>query len=448
MKRIYGFVRAHTRAAAVVALLVFGAESAFICWQKSQYEGFLGELLSPGFASGVALVTSAGTEDGVFERRDRLRVTFASSLYSSDPSAPPLTLDFDLVARFGPFGLTGDLFPLNATADSAKLLRSLEGSHPRLSIRWSHELFARVVNVTLKAMPFDMRLSRVKPGVGPISWRMAATQPVQCVITLAKHAGIWHRCTAPDLFLSFTDPAANISEMKVRNFRFDSKVETSAGRPDPHWYARRATVDADEVRFRTGDWRGTLSLVLGSLSAAVEQDPSSPDETLDGVYSAGAKRLSVRVTSTSGKTDRKVEGRDFAMKLKASEVPLRLFESIDDESIREALDRAGPMHFELYDAGFTAGNGQKATLTAVLNARRESGGRPMRTELALSADLPDPVMDLLETVVRGARDDALGRSFRSFLTPRSTPEGRLWQLRMRESRRGGVTERTFSSSGR
>ena len=90
---------------------------------------------------------------------DRVHFTIASSLYSDNPSAPPLTLDFDVTANFGPFGLTGDIFVLNATTGSAKLLKMLEGTHPRLSIRWSRSVFDAALKIAASAAPFDMRLN-------------------------------------------------------------------------------------------------------------------------------------------------------------------------------------------------------------------------------------------------------------------------------------------------
>ena len=109
------------------------------------------------------------------------------------------------------FGLTGDIFVLNATTGSAKLLKMLEGTHPRLSIRWSRSVFDAALKIAASAAPFDMRLNFVKPGVGPISWRLAAPKPVECSLKLLSRGSLSTVCTAPALLVSLTDPAANIS---------------------------------------------------------------------------------------------------------------------------------------------------------------------------------------------------------------------------------------------
>lgn len=175
----------------------------------------MGSLLTPGALAEGVLAVGDRMDDGIFSRRDRVHFTIASSLYSDNPSAPPLTLDFDVTANFGPFGLTGDIFVLNATTGSAKLLKMLEGTHPRLSIRWSRSVFDAALKIAASAAPFDMRLNFVKPGVGPISWRLAAPKPVECSLKLPKQGSLSTVCTAPALLVSLTDPAANISEVRL-----------------------------------------------------------------------------------------------------------------------------------------------------------------------------------------------------------------------------------------
>ena len=185
-------------------------------------------------------------DDGIFSRRDRVHFTIASSLYSDNPSAPPLTLDFDVTANFGPFGLTGDIFVLNATTGSAKLLKMLEGTHPRLSIRWSRSVFDAALKIAASAAPFDMRLNFVKPGVGPISWRLAAPKPVECSLKLPKQGSLSTVCTAPALLVSLTDPAANISEVRLTRASFDGiALKTDPTMALPAAGAKDETLPAD-----------------------------------------------------------------------------------------------------------------------------------------------------------------------------------------------------------
>lgn len=96
------------------------------------------------------------------------------------------------------------------------------------------------------------------------------------------------------------------------------------------------------------------------------------------------------------------------------------------KSIEETLDAAGPMHFELTEFGFRSGpkGAQKTSASGVLEARR-SGGKLPETELTLSAQLPEPVLEIVDTIVRGARPDARGQSVKRFMTPKDLPEGRV-----------------------
>lgn len=284
MQRIYGFICAHSRTAALAVVVILGAEAAFIGWQKAQYDEFMGSLLTPGALAEGVLAVGDRMDDGIFSRRDRVHFTIASSLYSDNPSAPPLTLDFDVTANFGPFGLTGDIFVLNATTGSAKLLKMLEGTHPRLSIRWSRSVFDAALKIAASAAPFDMRLNFVKPGVGPISWRLAAPKPVECSLKLPKQGSLFTVCTAPALLVSLTDPAANISEVRLTRASFDgialktdptmalpaadAKDETlpaeAADDSQPSeralWYVEKAELKADELDFSSGDWRGIFKV--------------------------------------------------------------------------------------------------------------------------------------------------------------------------------------------
>ena len=86
---------------------------------------------------------------------------------------------------------------------------------------------------------------------------------------------------------------------------------------------------------------------------------------------------------------------------------------------------------------------KKLRLQAFLKPAR-SGGKLPETELTLSAQLPEPVLEIVDTIVRGARPDARGQSVKRFMTPKDLPEGRVWELKMKESRRGSLTARSFT----
>ena len=206
----------------------------------------------------------------------------------------------------------------------------------------------------------------------------------------------------------------------------------------------KAELQADELDFSSGDWRGIFKVLMRKFSAQAHQDPT-PAEALDGSYSAFAQKATLKVTNHKGDLERHLDAEDFRMKMMAADVPFKLFGAVDDESIEETLDAAGPMHFELTEFGFRSGpkGAQKTSASGVLEARR-SGGKLPETELTLSAQLPEPVLEMVDTIVRGARPDARGQSVKRFMTPKDLPEGRVWELKMKESRRGSLTARSFT----
>lgn len=81
MQRIYGFICAHSRTAALAVVVILGAEAAFIGWQKAQYDEFMGSLLTPGALAEGVLAVGDRMDDGIFSRRDRVHFTIASSLF-------------------------------------------------------------------------------------------------------------------------------------------------------------------------------------------------------------------------------------------------------------------------------------------------------------------------------------------------------------------------------
>ena len=465
-RRIYGYISAHSRTAVFALVVILSAEAAFVAWQKSQYENFMERLLSPGALAAGVLITGEKTNDGLFGRTDRLHLTLATSLYSKNPADPPLTLDLDMTADFGPFGLTGDVFLLNATTGSAKLLKLLEGTHPRLSLRWSLSTIHRAMKLTASATPFDMRTSYVKPGVGPISWRFASAKPVECGVTVPESGAISGGCKAPALLASLTDPAANITEVEWRQVEASwSAVKTNAAQTFEEapaetpaargvWYVDRADLKAEQADFSSGDWRGVLKLAFKNFKAEAHQDPAPDMEVLDGRYSVDASRALISVLSHSKDFHREVDARDLVLRVKAADVPLKLFDAVDDESIEETLDQAGPMHFELSEFGFASGQGgrQKTSAKGALEVLRQSG-KLQETNLHLEAELPDAVVDILDVIIKGARPDAKGQSIRRFMTQRrgapgtageESKDGAVWNLRMQETRRGALTARAFT----
>lgn len=440
MKRIYGFLLAHSRLVVGAALAVVAAEAGFICWQHSLQEEILSRITSPAGLAEFVVVSSTPGESSFFERRDRLHVVLASSIYSSDPAAAPLSLEFDVVANFGPFGLTGDVYSLNTTADTAKLLKNLVGTHPRLSIRFRWALLARELQVTASAAPFDMQLGAELPGIGPTSWRGAAKRPVVLRATMPRAGEMRARIEAPDFMLTFTDPAANIMRLMLEEAELTTRARVRGVKEDedpdrcgtgPDWCLETARLNAGRVRVEAGDWRGSLTLDFRDSVSEMRQTSAVRASRLEGVYEAYADRVGAAVKSVHTQFDRLVEGRDFSLKLRASNVPTELFTSgLDDTELTGLIQGAGAMYFALDDLSFNADGGGRTSFAAELDvggAERPAGGAGQTAKTAVSwrlaAEMPQKVVDLADVIIRGARADLRSLSLADLMERRVQKPG-------------------------
>lgn len=435
MKRIYGFFLAHSRLVVGAALAVVAAEAGFICWQHSLQQEILSRITSPAGLAEFVVVSATPGESSFFERRDRLHVVVASSIYSSDPAAAPLSLDFDVVANFGPFGLTGDAYPLNNTVDTAKLLKNLVGTHPRLSIRFRWALFAKELQATATAAPFDMQLDADLPGIGPTSWRGAAKRPVVLRAAMPRVGEMKTRIEAPDFMLTFTDPAANIMRLTLDEAELTTRARVRGVKEDedpdrfgtgPDWFLETARLNAKRARVEAGDWRGTLTLDLHNPVSEMRQTPAVRASRLEGAYEAHAERLTAAVKAVHSQYDRLVEGRDFALKLRASNVPTELFTSgLDDTELTDLIKGAGAMHFALDDLSFNAAGGGRTSFAAELDvggAERREGDKPT-VSWRLAAEMPQRVVDLVDVMIHGARADLRSLSLADLMERRAQKPG-------------------------
>ena len=431
MKRIYGFILAHSRLVVGAALAVIAAEAGFICWQHSLQQEILSRITSPAGVAEFVVVSATPGESSFFERRDRLHVVLASSIYSCDPAAAPLSLEFDVVANFGPFGLTGDVYPLNSTADTAKLLKELAGTHPRLSIRFRWALFARELQVTATAAPFDMQLDADLPGIGPTSWRGAAKRPVVLRAAMPRAGEMRARVEAPDFVLTFTDPAANIMRLTLDEGELTTRARVRGVKDDedpdrfgtgPDWFLETARLDAKRLSVEAGDWRGALSVDLRRPVSEMRQTPAVRASRLEGAYEVHAERLTAAVKSVHSQYDRLVEGRDFALRLRASNVPTELFTSgLDDTELTDLIKGAGAMHFALDDLSFSADRGGRTSFAAELDvggAELREGAKPA-VSWRLAAEMPQNVVDLADVIIHGARADLRSLSLADLMERRA-----------------------------
>lgn len=485
MQRLYGFVRAHSCAVFALAAVVAAGEAAFIGWQRSVQARLLEEIAGQELLPPSVMVTATPVERGPFRWRDRLRITVASSLFSGDPSAAPFSLEADVVAQFGPFGLTGDVYPLNTTVSTAGLLMRLAGTHPRLALRYRWAVLRRELQMVATAQPFDIQLDADEPGVGPMSWHLSASKPVAWRLRVGRDAVLHGDLSAPELTGGLTDPAANMYRFEVSSARLKtvSRWKSGAGgareqggsAPTPlsvghvhaeasagdGWYLGEGRFTAERFAMDAGDWRGALTLRLDRVSASAEQTENVRESELEGAYAIGAKRLEAAIDSPRSGIERRLAGRNLRLRLTADSVPSELIaNSIDEYRTGRILERAAPLALTIEELSLApARPGEAAThLEAGLRAEKvgraakaQDPGRPadpcpgcrralegVRIDWRLAADVSAPVLDMVETILHGARADTRGGSLASLMERRETASGPVWSVRLSGSAGGSA----------
>lgn len=455
MRRLYRVVRAHSRAVIFVTAAVALAEAGFIGWQHTVQERLIEALTGQELLPGALIVTSTPVERSPLQWRDRLRVTVASSLYSRDPTAAPFSFEVDAVGRFGPFGLTGDLYPLNTTADTASLLMHLAGTHPRLAFRYRWNLFTHSLEMTATAQPFDMQLEIVRSSVGPISWHVAAGSPVGWKLQLKKDGVLEGELNVPEFALTLTDPAANIhrfsgskavlktlSRMEptaVTENSAQALSEENAGAENAGavWYLDRGTLNLKSASFETGDWRGILRGTLEGAKLEADQTSNVREEELEGTYILHAKRLVLSVNESGTHQNRQIRhsaGRDLVLRMTADSVPSELLGALDEYRGGRILAAAAPLKLTLdelsmHQEAHGALEGPITRLTGELSAVPAEEGTPGAGAIVdwrLEAEAPEDIIAIAGPLLMGSRRDAPAGGLLSLMEKRDTPRGAVW----------------------
>ena len=210
-----------------------------------------------------------------------------------------------------------------------------------------------------------------------------------------------------------------------------------------------------------GDWRGALTLRLDRVSASAEQTENVRESELEGAYAIGAKRLEAAIDSPRSGIERRLAGRNLRLRLTADSVPSELIaNSIDEYRTGRILERAAPLALTIEELSLApARPGEAAThLEAGLRAEKvgraakaQDPGRPadpcpgcrralegVRIDWRLAADVSAPVLDMVETILHGARADTRGGSLASLMERRETASGPVWSVRLSGSAGGSA----------
>ena len=160
MRTTIEFLKRHSALAGAIVILATGAVTGLVVYQKSVQSMFLAALAEPGAVTASVIVTTEPRERGIFTWRDRASITIGSSVWSpDDPSAMPVTFEFDIVAHFGILGLSGEIHALNSTGASATLYNLLKGIRPHLAVDYRTDFLSKDLTIEAEVSPFDVQVN-------------------------------------------------------------------------------------------------------------------------------------------------------------------------------------------------------------------------------------------------------------------------------------------------
>lgn len=424
MLGVYQYLKRHAAAAGGILVALAAADGAYIAWQRSVQAQLIEELTRPGALSGSIILTATETEDTLFMRRDRLRITLASSLFSSDPSQAPLTVDVDVAASFTPFGLEGDVYLLNRTPSTVKLLAALQGIHPKITIRYGFSLLQHRLQLRARAEPFDIRLSQFELGVGPMVWHLIAKEPVILEADLGrKNAST--AISASDLRLEVNDPAGYVLGFHVKGADLANQYRSQAHAEALVWSLSTSSGRADRSFFWAGDWRGAFDAELKNVETRARQTADADADAMNGDYGFVADEAHLALHSRRFlQNDLSVTLEDLKGAWAAENVPLELLHPVDDIELQQILRRAGLMNLTLKELAFKSGS-QQGSLTANVTSGFQHGTEPVLRANA-SAHIPDNVASFLDVILRGSRRAFSNMHLTDFMRPETHGDGICW----------------------
>ena len=238
------------------------------------------------------------------------------------------------------------------------------------------------------------------------------------------------------------------------------------------------------VEFDQFDPRGHLNVVFDDLYQRVSKRPKETlrdhaddyenhTETLDGDYAVSARRAALRITPEDG-NDLGFDAEQIHMNSRAENVPVVLFETLDEDQIEREFRKAGTVSFHLDDLSFFA-EGKKTTATAHFSGnltpkkvassdatvgraapealenetpheraerrrRAFESARDTTPDLtwSLTAEMPEEVLESIETLLSGKRR-GIAPTLRHFLVQKNTVDGPAWTVDFQGDIRKGAT---------
>lgn len=485
MRTTIEFLKRHSALAGAIVILATGAVTGLVVYQKSVQSMFLAALAEPGAVTASVIVTTEPRERGIFTWRDRASITIGSSVWSpDDPSAMPVTFEFDIVAHFGILGLSGEIHALNSTGASATLYNLLKGIRPHLAVDYRTDFLSKDLTIEAEVSPFDVQVNAIEAGVGPIDWLVSAGSPVRVLVKAGASGPVTLETFFDDFHVTAFDPARNRWSLVLRGGEFrNTYLPQPFARVEREWFMSESEGVLSRVEFDQFDPRGHLNVVFDDLYQRVSKRPKETlrdyaddyenrTETLDGDYAVSARTGSLRIKPKVG-NELGFDAEEIQMNSRAENVPVVLFETLDEDQIEREFRKAGTVSFHLDDLSFFA-EGKKTTATARFSGnltpkKTVSTDRVARSTMpnienetpheraerrrrafenardttpdlswSLTAEMPEEVLESIETLLSGKRRGIVP-TLRHFLVEKPTVDGPAWTVDFRGDIRKGAT---------
>lgn len=393
----------------VSAALIFTAfESGFLIYQRTVQEQFLERLTDPGAVSDSVIITVEPIDSGVFSRRDRVTVRVGSSIYG-DAKEAPLSLQMDVEAKYGLLGLSGKITPLASTRSVTDLLEMVDGDLPDVDIRYGVDGFSKDLTIETTFSPFDVRFVEENPLIQTV-WRLGASDPVHWKVRMTPLGYGESELTAKNARVVFDDGIGGEMVASTEDFKVLHDLRRSTHNPNNReWFIERATSTSAKQTLTVNDHRGALELVLRNLSTEAERRRAG-DGTLDGDYGFDAKTFTLSL-KPEGRETQKIEGEKLRLRTHGDNVPLELFEPMDEVDLEAVLKKAESVRFRLDELSFRT-KGLLAMVKGHLTAhwghheeRREAclefPDEGFNVGWSLEVELPDALLSTVSALAGG-----------------------------------------------
>lgn len=392
------------------ALVLAAFEAGFLFYQRTAQEQLISRLVDPGAISSSVLITREPLESGIFSQRDRLTVKFGSSAIGGDADDAPLTVQMDVEARFGLLGLSGTVVPRASTRSARKLLALVQGDRPELRISYELHPVTKALQLELDADPFDVRVETPDPLIST-AWRIQSPDPVRWTLFFDTKTSGRSVLRAGTMKVSFDDGTGGSMTAENKGLEIRHEFRLRVKDADREWYAERAASHAEAVGFRVRDHRGELSATLeGVRTKARRRHVDSPD-VLNGDYELEAARLAFRI-APEGAAEEAFDAEKLRLRLHGDNVPLGLFEPIDDVALEHLLKKAESVRLRLDELSLVSDGlpaMAKGHLTAHLGhhpdrsreACQEFEDEDFNVGWSLEVELPDQLIDSVTALAGG-----------------------------------------------